>query len=86
MSATYPLPEPPSLDDLISRAAAHERLVVTRHGKPVMAVVPLHDLEDLEAMDRADIALCESILARGDEPIPHDQVVAMLGLDDDQTV
>lgn len=29
-----------------------ERIVVTRHGRPIGAIVPLHDLERLVALDR----------------------------------
>jgi prevent-host-death family protein len=87
MSEAYSLDEAPGgLSELVSKAArAHERVVLTDHGRPVAAIVPLDDLHALDdAADRADIALCESILARGDTPIPHEQVVAMLDEIDDQ--
>jgi prevent-host-death family protein len=45
------------LSDVISRAAfAKERIVLTRHGKAVAAVVPIEDLELLEHLeDRIDL-------------------------------
>lgn len=42
----------------------HERVAVTRHGKPVAAVVPLEDLEALEALEDAlDLAEAAKALA-----------------------
>lgn len=45
------------LSTVISRAAfAKERIVLTRHGKAVAAVVPIEDLEFLEGLEeRVDI-------------------------------
>ena len=45
------------LSDVISRAAfAKERIILTRHGKPVAAVVPIEDYELLEQIeDRIDL-------------------------------
>lgn len=45
------------LSDVISRAAfAKERIVLTRHGKAVAAVVPIEDYELLERLeDQIDI-------------------------------
>ncbi|RJX30590.1 MAG: type II toxin-antitoxin system Phd/YefM family antitoxin [Desulfarculus sp.] len=41
-----------------------ERVAVTRHGKPVAAVVPLEDLEALEALEDAlDLAEAKKVLA-----------------------
>ncbi|MEW5913108.1 MAG: type II toxin-antitoxin system Phd/YefM family antitoxin [Thermodesulfobacteriota bacterium] len=41
-----------------------ERVAVTRHGKPVAAVVPLEDLEALEALEDAlDLAQAKKALA-----------------------
>lgn len=36
------------LGHLVTRAAGGERLVITRNGRPVAAVVPLRDLRALE--------------------------------------
>ena len=47
-----------------SVAFAKERVVVERHGKPIMAVVPLEDLELLEELeDRLLAEKCEQVLA-----------------------
>jgi prevent-host-death family protein len=45
------------LSDVINQAAfAKERIVLTRHGKAVAAVVPMEDLELLESLeDRIDL-------------------------------
>ena len=41
-----------NFSDVVSRAAyGKERVVLTRHGKPVAAVVPLEDLEALERLE-----------------------------------
>jgi prevent-host-death family protein len=46
-----------NLADVLGRACyAGERTVVERGGKPVAAVVPLGDLEELLALDEADRA------------------------------
>jgi prevent-host-death family protein len=39
--------------ELINRAAyAHERTVITRHGRPIAALISAADLERLAALDR----------------------------------
>lgn len=50
---------------LVDAAYAHsERVVLTRNGKPVAAVIPIEDLEQLEAYeDAADIAAAEAALS-----------------------
>ena len=66
--------------DLVNRAAfGGERVLLTRHGKPVAAIVPVHDLELLEALeDRADLDSVREALAdpANAEPIAWDQVKA----------
>jgi prevent-host-death family protein len=43
------------LADLINRVAyGHERIVLTRHSRPVACLVPAEDLERLERLERAD--------------------------------
>jgi prevent-host-death family protein len=70
--------------DLVNRAAyRHERVLITRHGKAIAALVPTEDLELLEAMeDRADIDAARAALAdpANAETIPWEQVKADLGL------
>ena len=63
-------------------AEAGERVVLTRKGAPVAAVVSLEDLRRLEAIeaeeDRVD---AEALRARQDEPtVPWEQVKSDLGL------
>jgi prevent-host-death family protein len=74
-----------SLAEILNRAAyGKERLVLTRHGKKLVAVVPVEDLELLEALeDQKDVREAEAaLLAAKDEPrIPWEEVKAKLGLD-----
>ena len=66
--------------DLVNRAAyRHERVLLTRHGKPIAAIVSTGDLELLEALeDRDDL---EAALDRDNhKEIPWEQVKADLGL------
>lgn len=70
--------------DLVNRAAyRHERVLLTRHGKAIAAIVPADDLELLEALeDRDDLEAARAALADPEnaEPIPWEQVKADLGL------
>jgi len=70
------------LSELMTRVmTAHERIVIERHGRDRVAIVPYEDLELLERLeDEADIAAAEAALAESDERIPWDQVKADLGL------
>ena len=54
-----------NFSDVVSRAAyGKERVVLTRHGKPVAAVVPLEDLEALERLeDELDAEMGAAALA-----------------------
>lgn len=43
------------LADLINRVAyGHERIVLTRHSRPVACIVPAEDLAKLEGLERED--------------------------------
>jgi prevent-host-death family protein len=70
--------------DVLNRAAyGKERVVLTRRGKPLVAVVPIEDVEALEAMeDRIDIEEASKVLAEiGKEgTVPFEQVKKELGL------
>lgn len=45
------------LADLINRVAyGHERIVLTRHSRPVACIVPPEDLARLEGLEREDAA------------------------------
>jgi prevent-host-death family protein len=68
--------------DLVNRAAyGKERVVLTRRGRPLVAVVPIEDLERLREMeDRQDAQILRKAL-EDPERIPYDQVRRELGLD-----
>ncbi len=59
----------------------HERMVLQRHGKDVVAVISAEDLARFEELeDRADLLEMEQVIAKGETPIPWDQVKADVGL------
>jgi prevent-host-death family protein len=59
----------------------HERVVLQHHGKDVAAVISAEDLKWFEELeDRADLLEMEHVLAKGETPIPWDQVKAELGV------
>lgn len=70
--------------DNVNRVAyGHERLTVTRHGKPVAAIVSVSDLKFLEKLeyefDRN--AIQEAWEEQGDEPLKsHEKLKDELGL------
>lgn len=67
---------------IIRRAEiSSERVMLTRHGRRVAAVVSADDLELLELLeDRADLRLMREALAESDERVPYDKLRADLGL------
>jgi prevent-host-death family protein len=72
------------LSEVANRVAfGNERVTITRHGKPLVALVPLDDarlLEDLEDridLEEARVALAE---AKAQGTVPWEQVKAELGL------
>ena len=73
-------------DDLLERAVKQkERVVLTRRGKAVAALVPIEDLNFLEALedqlDMETIRRAKEEFERSGEPaIPWEQVKAELGL------
>lgn len=70
--------------ELVNRAAyRHERVVLTRHGKPIAAIISKEDLEYFEALeDREDLEAARAALKdpENQEEIPWEQVKADLGL------
>lgn len=74
------------LGELVNRAAyGDERIVLTRHGRPVAALVPiavLHDLEDAE--DAADLVAAREAAAERGPNAPHSQVLDDLVADEAQ--
>ncbi|WP_405857005.1 type II toxin-antitoxin system Phd/YefM family antitoxin [Streptomyces sp. NBC_01515] len=52
------------LADLINRVVyGGERVVVTRHGKPLVALVSAADLERLEELDKLDVVAEEQVIS-----------------------
>jgi prevent-host-death family protein len=72
------------LAEVVNRVAyGHERVRLTRRGKPLAAVVPIEDLELLEQLeDQADVEAIRQALAdpANAEPVPWEQVKADLDL------
>jgi len=68
------------LSEHINRVAyGNERIVFTRHGKGIVALVSMADAELLQRLeDEADVAIVRERLADGDESkyVPHSQVYA----------
>jgi prevent-host-death family protein len=70
------------LAELVNRAIyGGERVVLTRRGKPVAAIISAEDLAFFEELEDADdIRAAEAALAEDGESIPWDQVKRELGL------
>jgi prevent-host-death family protein len=72
-----------SFSDTLNRTAyAKERIVLTRHGKPLAALVPLEDLALLEQWeDEADVEAARAALAEAEEQgtISWEEFKASLG-------
>lgn len=70
--------------ELVNRAAyRHERIRVSRRGRDVAAIVPIEDVDLLEAIeDELDLAAAREALADPENaiPIPWEQVKKNLGL------
>ena len=92
MSSVLPLPLPTEgAADRLTEAAARaerdkERVVLIRDGKPVAAVVPIEDLEALEAEDEywsraADETIGEWEAAGRPAGIPIEDIARDLGID-----
>jgi len=71
-----------NFSDLVNRSAyGKERIVLTRRGKSVAAVVPIEDLELLEEIeDRLDVEAARKALAEPGKNVPLDEVKSLLGL------
>ncbi len=68
--------------DLFNRVAFQgERVVIHRRGKAKVAVVPLEDLERLEALeDKTDVEAADAAMSEPGDRIPYDKVRKELGL------
>lgn len=73
-----------SFADLVNRVAYRkERVLVTRHGRPIAAIVPMEQVEFLErAEDAYDLRMAEEARRELDHTpaIPWEQVKRDLGL------
>jgi len=71
-----------SFFDLFDRVArGHEHIVINRRGRDKVAMIPVEDLERLEALeDAADIAAADKALAESDERISYHEIRKELGL------
>jgi prevent-host-death family protein len=62
-------------------AEEHQRITLTREGKPVAAIVPAEDLELLEALeDRLDLEEARRALTEDGASVAWEKVKAELGL------
>jgi prevent-host-death family protein len=72
------------LGDLVSRVSyKHDRVVITRHGKPVAALISASDMEKFEELeDWNDVQAVKDGLkdARKNKTIPLDTVLREFGL------
>jgi prevent-host-death family protein len=72
--------------EVVNRAAHKgERILLSRNGKSIAAIVPVEDVKLLEALEeKADMAALRAALAetrrRREKPIPWAQARKMLGL------
>ena len=75
-----------NFSDIVNRAGyGKERVILTRRGKPVAAVVPIEDVEFLEALeDQADLEAARKALAEGGPAIPWGEAKRQLHLDDEE--
>lgn len=68
--------------ELVNEVAfGHRRVVLHRHGKDIVAMIPVEDLELLEELeDRMDVAAAKRALARKAGSVPWTKAKAELGL------
>ena len=79
MAEAYPLTSARArLGELVNRARfGRERVILTEHGTPVVALISVDDLAELQATaDAADIAAAARVKAEGHLGIPHEEVMA----------
>ena len=69
--------------DVINRAPfGKERFVLTRRGKKLAAIIPVEDLELLEALeDQLDVAAAKAALEESDERVNYEDLRRELGLE-----
>lgn len=75
-----------SFSEVVNRAAfGKERVVLTRHGKPLAAIVPIEDVEALEAIENAhDLAEVRKALEEwerdGRKTVPLEDILRRYGV------
>lgn len=69
--------------DVINRASfGKERFVLTRRGKKLAAIIPVEDLELLEALeDQLDVKDAKAALAESDDRVSYIELRRELGLE-----
>lgn len=69
--------------DVINRASfGKERFVLTRRGKKLVAIIPVEDLELLEALeDQLDVAAAKAAREESDERVTYQDLRRELGLE-----
>ena len=85
-----PLPTDPMRDAVHQVEHEHRRVVLTRDGKPVAAVVPIEDLRALEELDEAEDAHWSRVAAAAvtkweaegrPAGVSHEELARQLGID-----
>ena len=71
-----------AFSEVLNRSAfGKERIILTRRGKGIVAVVPMEDLQFLEDLeDRRDVTEARKALKAGGKPVPIAQVKKRFGL------
>ncbi len=71
-----------AFSEVLNRSAyGKERIVLTRRGKGLVAVVPMEDLQFLEELeDRTDVREARKALKEGGKSVPIAQVKKRYGL------
>ena len=68
--------------EALNKAAyGKERIIIDRRGKRLAALIPIEDLERLEALEnRSDVAAARKALAASKKRIPYERVRRASGL------
>lgn len=83
MAKTSTLEANEAFADVLKRASScKERVILTRRGKKLAAVIPVEDLELLEELeDRMDVESAKAALAESTERVPYEVLRRELGLE-----
>ena len=70
--------------DLVNQAAyKEERVIITRRGRAIAAIVPIEDVAYLERLeDEYDLKVAEAALAEPGDDIPWEDIKRDFGLED----